>query len=164
MNDISIFLPQRLSRKLKEKAEENDLLPEELAVEILFKGLGEESDPEELVEHYQALSEKYLDEAKEFLKKGDLVQTSEKMWGATALAIKMVAAERGLKLEKHGSLWGFITRLSEETEDEELIALFGEANALHRNFYENEMDQKAVEVIARNVEGLILKLRKLSQR
>jgi hypothetical protein len=90
-------------------------LPEELAVEILFKGLGEESDPEELVEHYRALSEKYLDEAKEFLKKGDLVQASEKMWGATA----------------------------------------------HRNFYENEMDRKAVEVIAGNVEKLIVKLRKM---
>jgi hypothetical protein len=161
MSNVSIVLPQRLSRKLKEKAEENDLLPEELAVEILFKGLGEESDPEELVEHYRALSEKYLDEAKEFLKKGDLVQASEKMWGATALAIKMVAAKRGLKLEKHGSLWKFIARLSEETEDEELIAFFGEANALHRNFYKNEMDRKAVEVIAGNVEKLIVKLRKM---
>jgi hypothetical protein len=52
-------------------------------------------------EHYQTLSEKYLAEAREFLGKGDLVQASEKLWGAAALAIKTAAAKRGLKLERH---------------------------------------------------------------
>lgn len=87
----AIILPQKLSEKLKEKAEETDYLPEELAVEMLFKSLGQELDPEELVKHYQALSEKYLKDAKEFMSKGDLVQASEKLWGATALKVKMVA-------------------------------------------------------------------------
>ncbi len=43
--------------------------------------LNEEMDPEGLVEHYQALSDKYIEEAKEFLKKGNLVQVLEKFWG-----------------------------------------------------------------------------------
>ena len=42
--------------KLRAKAEEADLLPHEL--ELLFKGLDEELDPKELVEHYRALSDK----------------------------------------------------------------------------------------------------------
>jgi hypothetical protein len=45
------------------------------------------------------LSEKYLAEGRKLLKEGDLVQASEKLWGATALTVKMVAAKRGLKLE-----------------------------------------------------------------
>ena len=55
-----------------------------------------------------ALSEKYLAEAKELLKEGNLVQASEKLWGAAALTVKMVAAKRGLKLEQHGGLWVFV--------------------------------------------------------
>jgi predicted HTH domain antitoxin len=59
------------------------------------------------VEHYQSLSEKYLTEAGELLKVGDLVQASEKFWSAYALAGKAIAAKRGLKREQHGSLWNF---------------------------------------------------------
>ena len=57
-------------------------------------------------------SEKYLTEGKELLDKGDLVQAqpfkkaltenaSLKFWGASALAVKRIAAMKGLKLEKH---------------------------------------------------------------
>jgi len=54
-NHVSIILPQKLGEKLRKKAEETDSLPEELGVELLQKSLNE--DPEELVEHYQALSD-----------------------------------------------------------------------------------------------------------
>jgi len=154
-----IILPKRLGDKLREKAEEIGYLPEELGLELVRNSLNEELDPEDLAEHYQALSEKYLKDAKELLSKGDRVQASEKLWGATALAIKTVAAKRGLKLRKHGSLWEFIDRLSEESGDEELITLFNGANALHRNFYENEMTQRAVEITAKDIEKLIAKLK-----
>lgn len=84
--------------------------------------------------------------AKELLSKGDLVQTSEKMWGAVALAVKRVAAKRGTKLEQHGSLWRFVDRLSIGSGDEDLFTFLGDANAPHRNFYyENEMAHKAIE-------------------
>jgi len=90
METVYVILPQKLGMKLREKAEEMDSQPDELGVELILKGLNEEMDPDELVEHYQALSDKYLEEAKELLKKGDLIQASEKFWGATASAIKMV--------------------------------------------------------------------------
>ena len=162
MGAASITLPQRLVMKLREKAEETDSLPEELGVELLQKRLNEELDPEELVEHYQSLSEKYLAEARELLKKGDLVQASEKFWGATALAVKRIAAMRGLKLEQHGAICSFVSRLSRESRNNELILLFHAANGLHKNFYENELDQKAVKITAESVEQLIEKLRMIS--
>lgn len=162
MGATTITLPQKLSEKLREKAEETDSLPEELGVELLQKSLNEELDPEEFVEHYQSLSEKYLREAKELLQKGDLVQASEKLWGASALAVKRIAAKRGLKLEKHGSLWNFVNNLSKESGDEDIIIFFGVGNTLHRNFYENEMAQETIEVIARKIEKLIDKLKRIS--
>jgi len=90
------------------------------------------------------------------------VQASEKYWGAAALTIKMSAAKKGLKLEEHGSLWAFVSTLSRTSSDEELVRFFGEVNVLHRNFYENEMDKDAVEIVARGAEKLIEKLRKIS--
>jgi len=153
-----ITLPKKLSAKLQKKAEEAGSLPEELALEMLFKGLGEELDPAELAEHYRALSEKYLAESQEFWDKRDLVQTSEKLWGAVSLAIKAVAARRGLRLEKHGSLWEFVSRLAEESEDKEVISSFHIANSLHRNFYENEMTEEAVEVAMEEINELLTKL------
>ncbi len=158
----SINLPQKLGVKLREKAEEAGYLPEEFGVELIRKSLNEELDPEDLVEHYQALSEKYLTDAKKLLKKGDLVQASEKFWGAAALTIKMVAAKRGLSLEEHGSLWNFINTLAKVSGDKDIVRFFGEANALHRNFYENEMARESVEISAEDIEKLVDKLRKIS--
>lgn len=159
---VSIILPKKLDEKLRKKAEETGALPEELGLEMVFKGLGEKLDPEDLIEHYQALSEKYLAGATEFLSKRDLVQMSEKLWGATALTVKMLAAKRGLKLDKHGSLWVFVSQLSEESGDEDIVRLFGVANSLHWNFYEHQMNQRAIEIAARDVEKLIAKLRGIS--
>ena len=51
MGAASITLPRRLSEKLREKAEKTGYLPDELGVEFVLKGLNEELDPEDLVEH-----------------------------------------------------------------------------------------------------------------
>jgi len=89
----------------------------------------------------------------------DLVQASEKLWSASALAVKAVAAKRGLKLDKHGSLWEFVSRLAKKRSD--FIRLFFTANALHRNFYEGQMNKAALEIATRDIEKLIEKLRSL---
>lgn len=65
---VSILLPKKLGEKLSKQAEETGSLPEELGIELMLRGLNEELDPEDLVEHYQKLSEKYLAEARDFFK------------------------------------------------------------------------------------------------
>lgn len=155
----TVILPERLEYKLKAKAEATGYLPEELGVELLSRSLDEELDPEDLVEHYKRLSEKYLVEAKELLKKNDLVQASEKFWGAAALTVKMLAAKRGLTLEQHGALWAFVSRLARETRDKAIISSFSEASSLHKNFYENELSREVVEKMAEDVNQLIAKLK-----
>ncbi|MFQ6062844.1 MAG: PaREP1 family protein [Methanosarcinales archaeon] len=159
MEAVSIILPQKLGVKLREKAEETGYLPEELGVEFVRKGLNEELDPEELVEHYQSLSDRYFKEGEDFLSKGDLLQASEKLWGAVALAVKSVAANEGKKLEKHGGLWGFVENLSRDRKDDDFVKLFHIANSLHRNFYENQMGKRSIEVAMRDLKRFIAKLR-----
>jgi len=162
MEVASIILPQKLGVKLREKAEETGYLPEEFGVELIRRSLNEELDPEDLVEHYQSLSEKYLREAKELLKEEDLAQASEKFWGASALVVKAIAAKRGLTLEKHGSLWDFVSKLSKERGDEDIDIYFSVANSLHRNFYEAQTNKEVIEILARRIEVLIDKLREIS--
>jgi hypothetical protein len=162
MEAESIILPQKRGKILREKAEEAGYLPEEFGVELIRRSLDEELDPEDLVEHYQALSENYLKDAKDFLSEGDLVQASEKLWGASALTVKSVAAKRGLKLEEHGSLWAFINTLAKVSGDKDIVTFFGVATALHKNFYENEMARESVEFSAENIKKLVDKLRKIS--
>jgi len=65
-----------------------------------------------------------------------------------------------LKLEKHGSLLGFIDQLLEEHKDEDIVRFFHSANSLHRNFYEHQMTKRTVEIAGKDVEQLISKLRK----
>ena len=60
MATASIILPRKLGDKLREKAVETGYLPEELGVEFVRRCLNEELDPEDWVEQYQTLSEKYL--------------------------------------------------------------------------------------------------------
>ena len=37
---------------------------------------------------------------------------SEKLWGASAEVVKVVAAKRGIKLKTHGDLWNFVSKQS----------------------------------------------------
>ena len=115
----------------------------------------------ERVRHYLDLNRKYLKEAEGFLVKGDPVQASEKLWGASAEIVKAVAAQRGLELKTHADLWAFTTKLSSELGDPEMLRLFATANYLHQNFYENVMTVEAVSASAEAVKQFIKKVEKL---
>ena len=75
---ISLVLPKKIEKKLKEEVERTGISEEELMIEALSKFLNEPLDPETKAEIYLKLSEKYLRNAEEFLMKKDLVQASEK--------------------------------------------------------------------------------------
>ena len=53
------------------------------------------------VKKYFNLSSKYLNDADECMRKGDYVQTSEKLWGATLTTIKAIAAQRKKTIKTH---------------------------------------------------------------
>ena len=93
--------------------------------------------------HIETAAE-FLGKAYDYLDDGDLLQASEKGWGAAARMIKAVAEERGWQHNSHGNLYRAVDRLVGELADEELEDLFRSAGELHRNFYEGWMTEEAV--------------------
>jgi len=114
----------------------------------------------EKAEHYSNLLQKYFEEAESLLAKGDYAQAGEKLWGAAAEVVKVVAAKRGVELRTHGDLWEFVTKLRTELKDPELSRLFLQVNYLHQNFYEGILPPQAVMDGAEAVKEFIEKLEK----
>ena len=86
----------------------------------------------------------YLSQASEEFARGDLLQASEKGWGATAQMVKAVAEERGWEHHRHANLFEVVRRVVAETSDQTLWLSFGAAGDLHTNFYEGVMGESDV--------------------
>jgi hypothetical protein len=87
-------------------------------------------------ENHTEVSRQFIGEAEKYLVQGDLLQASEKAWGAAARKVKAIAEDRGWEHKGHGHLFAAIGNIVAETGQTELRGLFREANALHINFYE----------------------------
>ena len=96
------------------------------------------------VDYHTQIATEFLAKAHEYLAAGDLLQASEKGWGATARMVKAVAEDRSWRHTSHGDLYRVINRLADETFDAQLRILFRSANALHENFYEGWLTRAAV--------------------
>lgn len=86
----------------------------------------------------------FLAKARVYLAEADLLQASEKCWGAAARMVKAVAEERGWAADTPRHLFHVVDRLAEESCDAWLRSLFNSATSLHQNFYEDWMTEAAV--------------------
>jgi hypothetical protein len=111
---------------------------------------------------YSAHNGKYLRDAEGLLAGNDSVQASEKFWGAVALAVKAVAADRRWRHSSHRDLRSAISRIYRETGDREYLELFSIAESLHANFYEDFMEPEDVRVYADDARRLVAKLQALA--
>ena len=110
---------------------------------------------------YARASRQFITKAFEELYEGDVVQASQKGWGAAAQIIKAVAEQRGWRHNSHPSLSRIIDRLVEETGDAQLFNLYQVANGLHFNFYEDLQSAGMVELGLRDIQTLVEKLEPL---
>lgn len=95
MTEAPLTLPEPLARRVRKEAEKLGMTGEEYLIELVIRGLG---PPER---------------ARKELGKGDLRQAAEKLWGATALAVKAYATWReGWRLTSHRGLWEYKERLA----------------------------------------------------
>ena len=85
---------------------------------------------------YAAVSREFIMKAGDHLEEGDLLQASEKAWGAAAHQVKAIAQNRGWVHGGHADLFRAVENLASETEPSEIRRLFHVANSLHSNFYE----------------------------
>ena len=109
-------------------------------------------------EEYTRTSRELLVKAEEALAQDDLLQASEKGWGAAAYIVKGIAQRRGWQHSGHRELFQAVNRLVQETGDRELRSLFNVADSLHSNFYENWRPREFVQDGLERVTEFIQKL------
>lgn len=98
----------------------------------------------EHAEQYKQTGRWMMDKAEWEFRQGDLMQASEKAWGAAAHFLKAMAVLRGLAHHSHGHLVQMAGILRKETGNDDIVLLFKVAEGLHANFYEGHMDEDDV--------------------
>ncbi len=104
----------------------------------------------------------FLARARAYLDAGDLLQASEKGWGAAAQLVKAAADARGWRHGSHRDLHHTVNRLTEETGDRRIQSAFGSASALHQDFFEGWLPRESVEGYLDEVAELVEKLEALT--
>ena len=107
---------------------------------------------------YRRTSRELLSKGEEALEEDDLLQASEKFWGASAQMVKGLATRRGWEHSTHRSLYQVVDRLASETQDSELRQLFLVAGQLHTNFYEQWLPSDMVRIGGERVRVLVERL------
>ena len=91
-------------------------------------------------ERYAAISRHLLQQAQAELTKGDILQASEKAWGATAHAIKSACQRLGWNHHAHDHLRLATSYLATELGRDDLRVTFGYLDGIHINYYEHRME------------------------
>ncbi len=88
-------------------------------------------------EEHIATARTFLEQSAEEFDAGDILQGSEKMWGAVAHATTAAAMQRGWASASHRDLVSAARGLAEERKDRTLDMAFRIARNFHTNFYGN---------------------------
>ena len=117
----------------------------------------ESSTPESNVSEtnkYAELSQWCIGQADDYLRQENNVQASEKGWGATAQALKAIAEDRGWNHQSHGLVVDIAKQVADEQGRPDMVAMFGLAQALHTNFYEDWLGSDVVEIYLNRGQGV----------
>ena len=113
-------------------------------------------------EEYRTASTTLYDQAMVEMDAGDLRQASEKLWGASAQALKSLAERRGWRHGSHAEFYRIMRRLMDESDDRRLMDQFNAATQLHVNFYENWLDEVQIQHLSEDVREFVDRLSDLS--
>lgn len=112
--------------------------------------------------YYNATGRDFLAKARTYLAEDDLLQASEKGWGAAAQMVKSVAEAEGWPHNGHHELWRAVNLIVDQTGDRDIRTTFAAAAALHTNFYEGWLPRETIEDYLAQVDELVSKLEDLS--
>ena len=87
----------------------------------------------------------FLDDSDREFADGDVLQASEKLWGAASHAVIAVAESRNWNHGSHRALKNAVFRLATELDDPLIKTRFGIAEKFHINFYYNSMEDFEIE-------------------
>ncbi len=151
MSSASITIPKTIAKRLREDAEKLGMSSDEYLVELVTHGL----DPRDKAREYIKVAKELLEQSREELEKEDIRQAAEKIWGATALAVKAYAYWReGKRLASHGELWRYIDIMEKEL-GEWIRDAFYAGHAMHTCFYEGWCTRDSVKASIHRVKRLV---------
>ena len=105
-----------------------------------------------------AISRRLLQQAQDELDLEDLLQASEKAWGAAAHAIKSVAEKRRWFSDADWKLARIATVIATEQGDGNISAYYRSVREAHYNFYHHEFNPLQVQEVINDAAALISKL------
>ena len=111
--------------------------------------------PELLAEEYRETSRRLIRQSDDEFEKGDLIQASEKAWGAASQYLKSMAALCGIQHTSHWELRLVANHIVNETRQLRIRELFAVGESLHANFYEAWMPGRGGQRRYRQHEGAV---------
>ncbi len=123
-------------------------------------------EPSALKYSLKMLATEHIETARQFLvdadreyEAGDMLQASEKLWGAASHVVIAEMHRRGTKSSGHRAMILAVRQIAEDLNDTELRPEFAAARALHANFYHGFMEDYEYaenrELVRRFVERMI---------
>ena len=115
------------------------------------------------ITHNARIARKFLDDADREFAAGDLLQASEKLWGAVSHALKAYCRQRGWRHAKYAHRRDARYRdaaqsLSAELDDPTIFAYFKIAQSCHANFYNDWMYEEDVDSSRAYIRELVEKI------
>ncbi|NPA99764.1 MAG: hypothetical protein GXO10_00125 [Crenarchaeota archaeon] len=148
---MSYVIPRRLYEIIRREADKQDLTIEEFILELALS----DDDPHKRAIEYMKVAEELLEQAEKEIEKRDILQAAEKLWGATALAIKAYVAWKERRvIRSHRELWENKNTLKREL-GEWVQDAWMHAHGLHTCFYENWCTEEDIREALPRIKKLI---------
>ena len=93
-------------------------------------------------EKHTRLAEKLMHDASREIAEGELVQGSEKLWGAASQALQAYCSNHGMRHGKYAQRRHAALALADERGDDSIRLAFDLAESCHANFYHDWMEQE----------------------
>ena len=104
----------------------------------------------------------FLRRSRAYLADGQLLQASEKGWGAAAYAVKLFADHIGASYNSHRQFNGLVTTLQRATGEPQVAQWGNSANTLHRNYYTDRLNAPAIAAYLDDVVNLVNLIRQIT--
>ncbi len=116
------------------------------------------------------LATKHVETARQFLadadreyEAGDILQASEKLWGAATHVVIAEMQRRDIKTSGHRAMVLAVQQFAKDFGDPTLSSLFASARALHANFYHGFMEDYEFAIDRENVQNFVDRMLALSE-
>ena len=108
-------------------------------------------------EHIQTARE-FMNRSDRYFAEGDVLQGSEKAWGAASHAVMALAQQRGWDFGSHRAMIRAVNLIGEELGDRAYRAEFGVAEKFHANYYHGFMEEFQIEANRPIVRGFVQRI------